>query len=87
MSDTQPTVTTDKLDYQPGDTAVFTVSSIGLGDAVELSVAHLQAGADGILGTEDDELSHDLAGTTEPWSVTDGGAGDRDGLRNGSIVT
>lgn len=81
------TVTTDYSDYAPGQTAVLTANNVALGSAVEFSVTHVLPGADGILGTADDELSHDLSGTTSPWTIIDGGVGDLDGIANGQIVT
>jgi hypothetical protein len=80
-------VTTDKSDYQPNDTAVFTASSLNVGGTVIFSVSHVNAGADGIYGTADDLYTNDLTGTGIRWSVTDGGAGDLDGLLNGTVVT
>src|SRR5262249_46371822 len=35
----------------------------------------------------DDVLTYDLTGTGTPWTVTDGGVGDLDGVRNGAIQT
>ena len=80
-------VTTNKSDYQPGDTALFTASGLGTGDTVSFTVAHLQAGGDGIYGTADDILSYDLTGTGLVFTITDGGAGDLDGIANGSVST
>ena len=79
--------TTDQPDYSPGSTAIFTASNVAVGDAVQFSVAHLDPGSDGIVGTADDQLTHDLTGTAQPWTVTDGGAGDLDGVVNGAIQT
>jgi hypothetical protein len=80
-------ITTDQADYSPGSTATFTASNVAVGDAVQFSVAHLDPGPDGSVGTADDRLTHDLTGTTQPWTVTDGGTGDLDGLANGVITT
>src|SRR3954453_12188559 len=80
-------VTTNANDYAPGSTATFTATNVALGDTVTFSVAHLDPGPDGFVGTADDGLLHDLIGTTGPWSVTDGGLGDLDGIANGVIVT
>src|SRR5262249_12307275 len=77
----------DNYDYRPGDTAVFTASDVTIGGTVEFSVAHVNAGADSIYGTADDLYTHDLLGTQFPWLVTDGGAGDLDGIANGTIHT
>jgi hypothetical protein len=81
------TVTTDYSDYAPGSTAIFTAANLEIGGTVEFSVAHVTAGPDGIAGTADDQLRHDLSGTTSAWRVIDGGAGDLDGVANGVIVT
>jgi hypothetical protein len=78
------TVTTD---YAPGQTAILTASGLAVGGTIEFSVAHVAAGGDGIIGTADDQLVHDLSGTTAPWTVIDGGVGDLDGVANGQIVT
>ncbi len=94
MSDTENTaidpillVTTDQTDYVPGSTATFTATNVAVGGTVAFDVAHVvDAGADGLVGTADDTLANDLSGTA-PWTVTDGGAGDLDGIANGVIVT
>jgi hypothetical protein len=74
------TVTTDQADY--GSTA----TDVALADTLEFSVAAINAGADGRVGTADDFLAYDLGGTTAPWIVSDGGPGDLDGAANGTIV-
>jgi uncharacterized repeat protein (TIGR01451 family) len=80
-------VTTDYSDYAPGSTAYFTASNIAIGGTVTFDVDHVvNVGGDGVAGTADDTLANDLSGT-DPWNVTDGGAGDLDGLANGIIVT
>ena len=81
------TVITDQPDYSPGMVATFTASNAGVGDTLEFTVAHVEAGADGIIGTADDVLAYDISGTGTPTTVTDGGAGDLDGIANGVIVT
>src|SRR4051794_24385535 len=81
------TVSTDYHDYAPGSTATFTAANVALGGTVQFSVAHVDPGPDGIVGTADDGLLHDLTGTANPWSVTDGGLGDLDGIANGQVVT
>src|SRR4051812_3519937 len=81
------TVTTDAFDYAPGTIATFTAMHLVLGGTVQFSVAHIDPGPDGIVGNADDKLTHDLSGTTAPWSVTDGGLGDLDGNANGVVVT
>ena len=80
-------VATDANDYAPGTLATFTALNLVSGATVTFSVSHVDPGPDGIYGTADDGLLHDLSGTTAPWSVTDGGPGDLDGIANGVIVT
>ncbi|MFB3894418.1 MAG: right-handed parallel beta-helix repeat-containing protein [Phycisphaerae bacterium] len=67
-------MTTDKPDYCPGQTAVITASGFDVGETVRFHV------------TRTDELP-DAARGDGPWEVTDGGAGDLDGLANGIIQT
>jgi hypothetical protein len=83
-----PSVTTDKDDYAPGETATITASGFDVGATVTFEVDHVDGpGDDGVYGTADDETV-DLGGDGhEPWTVTDGGAGDLDGVANGTIVT
>jgi hypothetical protein len=83
-----PSVTTDKDDYAPGETATITASGFDVGATVTFEVDHVDGpGDDGVYGTADDETV-DLGGDGhDPWTVTDGGAGDLDGVANGTIVT
>ncbi len=70
------TVTTDKLDYAPGETATITVTGV-------------TEGAEVVLEINDDPSDPGDDGDADiyqPFSVTDGGAGDADGLANGTIV-
>src|SRR4051812_20910973 len=67
-------VTTDKGDYAPGMTAVITGGGFTRGETVELHVAR----TDGI---------PDAPPGNVPWLVTDGGAGDLDGIADGEIRT
>ena len=69
-------VTTDKADYAPGSTATFTVTGLNSGNSVAFQVADLP-NAPGVNG---------IADVYAPFSVTDGGVGDADGLANGIIV-
>ncbi|MCB1500387.1 MAG: hypothetical protein KDK07_11470 [Bauldia sp.] len=87
MTEGPLTVSTDKLDYQPGDSASITAWNVEEGATIEFWVAHVLPGQDGLIGTEDDLLAYDLTGTAESWSVTDGGEGDLDGIVNGSVTT
>ncbi|WP_414918748.1 DUF5801 repeats-in-toxin domain-containing protein, partial [Pseudomonas sp. IT-P4] len=83
-----PTVTTNLNDYAPGSTAIITASGFAAGSTVTLEVDHaIGAGADGVWGTSDDVLDTNTGAGHEPWSVTDGGAGDLDGQVNGSVTT
>ena len=83
-----PTVTTNLEDYAPGSTAIITASGFAAGSTVTLEVDHaIGAGADGVWGTSDDVLDTNTGAGHEPWSVTDGGAGDLDGQVNGSVTT
>jgi hypothetical protein len=83
-----PSVTTDKDDYAPGETATITASGFDAGATVTFEVDHVDGpGDDGVYGTADDETV-DLGGDGhDPWTVTDGGEGDLDGVANGTIVT
>ncbi len=71
-STTNISVTTDLPDYAPGSTAYFT-ANVGVGDAVTFNVTD-------VAGTA-------VSGTNAPWTITDGGVGDLDGLANGVIQT
>ncbi len=81
-------VSTDLEDYAPGSTAVITASGLPAGSTIKFEVDHtLGAGADGVWGTHDDVIATSTGAGHEPWYVTDGGAGDLDGLANGSITS
>ena len=82
------TVMTDQWDYAPGEMATITASGFTVGSTVKFKVDHVSGpGRDGIFGTADDKVMH-LGGEGHKWwKVTDGGAGDLDGLANGVIVT
>ena len=81
-------VSTDKDDYAPGSTAIFTVTGLEEGGSVTFEVEHVSdAGADGVLGTEDDVVINLGGDGHDSWTVTDGGEGDLDGLANGTVVT
>ncbi|MEH2568857.1 beta strand repeat-containing protein [Bradyrhizobium sp. AZCC 2289] len=69
---TNISVTTDLPDYAPGSTAAFT-ASVGVGDTVTFNVTD-------VAGTA-------VSGTNAPWTITDGGVGDLDGVANGVIQT
>jgi hypothetical protein len=73
LSDDQSfSVTTDQPDYAPGSTATFTANVVA-GDTITFDVID-------VAGTA-------VSGTNQPWTVTDGGAGDLDGVANGVIQT
>jgi hypothetical protein len=80
-------VTTDAVDYAPGTVAKITALNLGVGGSVSFRVGHLDAGPDGIIGTDDDAVAYDLSATAVPWIVTDGGVGDLDGLANGIVLS
>ena len=85
---TAPSVTTDQNDYAPGSTAIITASGFTAGSTVKIEVDHATSpGADGVWGTPDDVLNTSAGAGHDPWYVTDGGAGDLDGLVNGSVTT
>lgn len=65
-------VSTDLPDYAPGSTAAFT-ANVGVGDTVTFNVADVAGLA--------------VSGTNTPWTITDGGMGDLDGVANGVIQT
>jgi uncharacterized repeat protein (TIGR01451 family) len=71
------TVTTDKADYAPGEIAFITASGLEAGATVEFAIAD-DPNAPGDDGDAD---------VYSPFSVTDGGLGDIDGIANGRIVT
>jgi uncharacterized repeat protein (TIGR01451 family) len=72
-----PLVVTDKADYAPGETATITASGFMLGAAIEF----------GIADDPNDPGNDGDADIYQPFSVTDGGAGDLDGMVNGQVVT
>ena len=80
-------VSTDKQDYAPGETATITVTGAAQGGTVYFEVDHVTGpGEDGIFGTNDDERTELGGSGHDPWSVTDGGTGDLDGVADGSIT-
>lgn len=74
------TVTTDKPDYRPDETAVITAAGFQVGETVQFQVLH----TDGRPNTDD---AGNYLDAHAPWAVTDGGDGDLDGLANGSVLT
>src|SRR6266498_66394 len=64
---------TDKPDYAPGSTAVINGSGFQVGEAVHLEVLRTDGVVEG--------------GSDNPWTITDGGAGDRDGVADGNFTT
>jgi protocatechuate 3,4-dioxygenase beta subunit len=67
-------LTTDLDDYPPGATAIITGENFDPGETIELQVLH----TDDIPNT---------GGGHDPWQVTDGGAGDLDGVVDGNFQT
>ena len=97
-----PTVSTDLLDYQPGDTATITASNFIIGSTLVFQVQHADGpGDDGVWGTWDDVIEDTSGEGHEEWYITDGvrtaGAdgilgtaddgGDLDGIADGNITT
>ncbi len=69
-------VAADAADYPPGSIATFTAMGLLSGGSVTFQIADLPSapGADGI------------ADVYTPFAIKDGGAGDLDGLANGTVV-
>jgi hypothetical protein len=67
-------VTTDKLGYAFGETALITATQFELGETVEFQVLHND-------GAPNKGEGH------APWQVADGGAQDHDGQLDGDSVT
>jgi hypothetical protein len=72
-----PSVATDRPDYAPGETAKITASDFAVGSTIEFAIADdpNRPGDDGD------------ADVYPPFSITDGGAGDLDGVANGEVIT
>ena len=88
VSEDTPSVTTDKDDYAPGETATITTTGFDVGASVTFEVDHISnAGSDGIFGTVDDTIVELGGKGHDPWTVTDGGDGDLDKAANGTIST
>ena len=77
LTESSPIVVTDKDDYAPGATAQITASGFALGSTIAFSIADdpNRPGDDGD------------ADVYQPFAITDGGAGDLDGVVNGQVVT
>ncbi len=75
--DGNPLVTTDREDYAPGEIVRIKTTGFEAGSTIEFAIADdpNRAGDDGD------------ADTYQRFSVTDGGAGDLDGIVNGQILT
>ncbi|MDJ0647278.1 MAG: SdrD B-like domain-containing protein [Xenococcaceae cyanobacterium MO_188.B19] len=67
-------VFTDKDDYSPGETATIFGNNFDIGETIKLQVLH----TDGIPNTGSGH---------ESWFITDGGAGDLDGVADGNFRT
>lgn len=67
-------VETDKLDYQPGETATVSAAGFAPGETIEFLVLHV------------DDIPN-TGGGHEPWQVTDGSADDLDGVVDGNVQT
>jgi uncharacterized repeat protein (TIGR01451 family) len=83
-----PSVLSDLLDYAPGSTAIISAKNFAVGSTVQFQVSHvIDAGVDEVFGTLDDTLGDNTGSGHEPWSLTDGAAGDLDNTANGDIRT
>ncbi len=65
-------LTADKADYRPGATAILTAGGFQVGETVQFQVVHVDGRSNATPGHA-------------PFAITDGGAGDRDGQKNGRI--
>ena len=74
VSEPETIVFTDKNDYSPGETATIFGENFDIGETIRLQVLH----NDGTPNT---------GGGHQPWFVTDGGAGDLDGVADGNFRT
>ncbi len=85
---TTSSVTTNLDDYAPGATAIITATGFDAGSTVRFEVDHAtNPGADGVFGTADDVIAELGGAGHDAWYVTDGGAGDLDGVANGTVIT
>ena len=74
MNNLNSTITTNKKDYSPGETAFISGNNFEPGETIQLQVLHT------------DHTPNTGAGHT-PWFVTDGGEGDLDGKVDGKFKT
>ncbi|MBD2578050.1 SdrD B-like domain-containing protein [Oscillatoria sp. FACHB-1406] len=77
LSESIPTVTTDKLDYAPGETVTITASGFDPGSSIQFSLAD----------DPNDPGDDGDADIYTPFTVTDGSEGDLDGQVDGKVVT
>ncbi len=85
---TTSSVTTNLDDYAPGATAIITATGVDAGSTVRFEVDHVaDPGVDGVFGTADDVIALLGGAGHDAWYVTDGGAGDLDGMTNGTVIT
>jgi hypothetical protein len=83
---TIPTVPTDKVDYAPGSTAMFTASGFPIGDQLIFQVSVVEPGPDGQYGTADDTIAAIGPGAT-PWTVTEAAHGNGSSGPVGYVTT
>ena len=88
LDGTEPSVSTDFLDYLPCSTATITASGFIVGSTIEFQVFHvLDAGADGVYGTLDDTItgsnSNDIIDGGSDTDTASGGNG-KDVIYGGS---
>ncbi len=77
LTESLPTVTTDKQDYAPGETVTITARGFEAGSTITLAIAD----------DPNDPGDDGDADVYQPFSITDGGEGDLDGVANGQIIT
>ncbi len=81
-------VKTNKSDYAPGSTATILAQGFTAGSTLEFRVQHvIDPGQDLMWGTIDDVLGDNTGSGHESWFITDGGAGDSDGVADGTVET
>jgi hypothetical protein len=70
------TVSTDKSNYSPGDIVVITATGFGVGSTITFAIED----------DPNDPGDDGEADVYKPFSVTDGGSGDSDGIPDGQVL-